>query len=128
MGSRGKSTATIKALSTIPKERIKPPKHLTATQKRIWRSIVEELPETHFIKADSTLLETYVVGVALLRVAAQRIENPDAEDITFWTKILENQQTRLGNLAVKLRLTPSGRMRSDTLKIEDKPVSSRKLS
>ena len=60
MGTRGKSTATIKALNTVPLERIKPPNHLSAKQKKVWRSIVNELPENHFIKADMRSMPEYI--------------------------------------------------------------------
>jgi len=128
MGTRGKCTATIKALNTIALERIKPPVHLSAKQKQIWKSIVDELPENHFIKADIPLLESYVYGIGLMRNAALMIDEPYKDDTPIWIKTFETQQNRLGNLAVKLRLTPNSRTRADTLKIEDKPASSRKLS
>ncbi len=119
--------AQIKELKTIPAEKIKPLSHLTVSQKKIWRSLVNVMPDKHFIQSDFPIMEAYVVGIDYMRDAALKIKESDQDEVSPWLKVFESQQSRLGNLAVKLRLAPNARARVDLYKPEDKKKVKRDL-
>ncbi len=119
--------AQIKTLKTVPAEKIKPLSHLTASQKKIWRSLVNVMPEKHFIQSDFPIMEAYVIGIDVMRDAALKIKESDPDEISPWLKVFESQQSRLASLAVKLRLAPNARSRVDLFKPEDKKRVKRDL-
>lgn len=86
------------------------------------------MPETHFINSDFPLLEAYVLSIELMRDAYIKSQEGDPLEVSPWLKVIENQQTRIGNLAVKLRLSPNSRTLARDFKAEDKPKNSRNFA
>ena len=56
--------------------RIEPPSHLSADEKRLFETIVQQSAPTHFQKGDAELLAVFVQSVYLTSIAYESACNP----------------------------------------------------
>lgn len=105
----------------ITDDRIAAPGHLTQAQKAEWRAIVDSLPADYFRPGDVPLLSAFCVASALHKEAQSHMEangmilTDERGKMTAnpASSILMMQASSMAQLAMKLRLCPSARMRAE---------------
>ncbi len=113
------TVAPVKELRQIPE----PLEQLTSKEGETWRSVMES-SAGNFIQAEAyPLLVEYCRAITSGDMVATVLEGfdpkwaQDEEGLQRWNKLLQIQdrvQGRVASLAVKLRLTPSSRVRPET--------------
>ena len=90
--------------------RIEPPSHLSADEKRLFETIVQQSAPTHFQKGDAELLAVFVQSVYLTSVAYESaLQSPKM--LADWEKAART----MISLARQLRLSPISRSDPKTL-------------
>lgn len=116
MGQRGPSSD--KHLNVIGPEdkRPDPPSGMTNRARNLWKTIVNNLPPTHFKRGDHPLLRSYCEADALHYKATQEINNEGAVfygktvKANPWVAIQTQTAHTMSQLATKLRLCANSRM------------------
>ncbi len=113
------TVAPVKELRQIPE----PPEQLTPKQGGLWRTVMES-SAGGFIEVEAyPVLIEYCRAAASGDMVASELDRfdpkwaQDDEGLQRWNKLLQIQdraQGRVASLAVKLRLTPSSRVRPET--------------
>lgn len=98
--------------------RLSPPSHLSAAEKRLFIAIVGSCTAAHFRPSDQPLLVEYVITAVASEHARSQLAKTGGPvsdgEINPWFKVHEKLVRRMAVLAMRLRLTPSSRMRPET--------------
>ena len=104
-----KSAAEKEALAALraARKRPAPPKHLTTTQKKIWRRTCSELPADWFRPETLDLLEDYCGWVEMNQQLLGRMPAADApiDEVERYIRNREKVTSRVVQLATKMRIT-----------------------
>jgi hypothetical protein len=99
--------------------RLSPPSILGTAEKRLFTSITNSCPATHFRPSDQPLLVQYVQAVCLAEQAAGKMAETGGPvhdgEINPWFRVHERAVRMMSVLAMRLRLTPASRLRPETV-------------
>ena len=117
MGTRGKpSAASFEVVQNGPEfGRIAPPAHLSEPAKQIWRDVVRTEDKSHFDRAAmQQQLERYCEATATARAfEAELAALTDLDKRMKVAKLVSDLSARASALALRLRLTPASRERTN---------------
>jgi len=134
MGARGRTPELAQKMSAqTPKEPLKrvPPATLGLIGQELWKSIVNQYPEDHFLAGDWPLLHAYCAewdrherAQAHLLEQGEVIEtNTGAVKKNPWHDVIMASNAALGMLAVKLRLSVNSREKNSKAAVQGKRPS-----
>lgn len=115
----GRKSTTEKSLAVVDLTgaRIECPDDFTPAERDSWREIVDSLPADWFRPSDKHLLKCYVKSYTFYNMAAEMmmvegiVVDVDGKQRAHPAKdILTSQASAMAQMAVKLRLCPSGRV------------------
>jgi phage terminase small subunit len=119
MKQRGrKSAASLDAITVDGSpDRLQPPDHLSADERRRFVDIVANCDARHFRPSDTTLLCRFVEADALAEKAAAELrKNPVIDGKpSAWLAVQEKNVRALVSLSMRLRLSPQSRIDSQAL-------------
>jgi hypothetical protein len=99
--------------------RLSPPATLGTAEKRLFISIVGSCPAAHFRPSDQPLLCQYVMACVAAEHAAAKLAETGGPvsggEVNPWHRVHERAVRLMSILAMRLRLTPSSRMRPETV-------------
>jgi hypothetical protein len=118
-GRRSSAALSISPIGTPPK--LKPPAGLTAEQLAIWKRVIGALPTDYFGVDQTDLLRAYVTQASDVALMSRQLAEVTAIDpvtapADVWKRArqlrsdLRAAQGRMGDLAVKLRITNQSRL------------------
>jgi len=115
------------ATVSIPK-RMEPYSYLTASQKRIWKDVVDTKPPEWFEADSAPLLAAYAVAIDLHESLTKVLNGFDVTDPEFGrlSKLKNEQAALAANLAVKMRLTQQSRYTPQAAATANKKTASGK--
>jgi len=128
--SRGQKMVGVDTTSFTPK--IAPPKTMTKDGKKLWIQLVESIPNENLCPSDMPILEVYCETMITFRKAKQHVESEGEVIIAKstgnqvmnpWTTVMINAGGKITSLSVKLRLSPSSRMKTDLTKGQQSPTT-----
>jgi P27 family predicted phage terminase small subunit len=115
-GTTGTRMVGVDNTAFIPK--VKAPTSMTPAAKKVWKELIEQIPNENIIPSDTPLMEAYCETMVAYRAAVQ---NVNREGVTLETAAggitmnpeatwMDKCSSKLATLAAKLRLAPSARM------------------
>ena len=117
-GRQSQRAADLELLSVdgIP-DRLRPPDHLSADERRRFAEIVSTCDTRHFRPSDVTLLCRFVEADALAEKAAKELRKHPVTDgkPSAWLAVQEKSVRALTALSMRLRLSPQSRTDSQSI-------------
>ena len=125
MGKRGPQPGNLRSIEERFQERPKPPAGITVGAKKVWQTIVSDLPVDYFKPADLPLLRAYCESAATHIKATKKIQKENevvytkysAETDTWyaprrnpWFDVQKESASTMASLATKLRLCTNARI------------------
>lgn len=115
MSTRGTKLAGID--TTLSRPKVSPPTELNQEAKKIWRRIVNNMPNDHFNQGDFAMLSAYCENYLLMLEAREEMEKGGKVLMDHnaklypnpWVGIHNTAAGKIAQIGVKLRLTPSAR-------------------
>ena len=122
-GTRNKKMVGVDTTAFTPK--ITPPESMTADGKKLWKQLVESIPNENLCLSDMPILEIYCETMVTFRKSKQHVdlqgeviisESTGNNMVNPWFTVMINAAGRITSLSTKLRLSPSSRMKADNTK------------
>ena len=96
--------------------KVKAPMGMTPPAKKVWKELIDSIPNENILPSDFPIMEAYCETTALYRKAIQRVAMEGATITTEKGSVMNPEaawadkcSAKLAILAAKLRLTPSAR-------------------
>ena len=110
--------------TSLVRPKVKPPATLSLEAKKVWRKLVNSVPNDQFNDADFVILATYCETYATMVNAniMTTIEGAVLEDKNGrsyknpWFSVAQEAASKIASLAIKLRLCPSARKKNEVTK------------
>ena len=113
-----KSAEAMRVVAVTESARPAPPKDLTRKEKVIWRDILDSLPAEHLRSSDKALLANYCrLWTRADMLSADLASDPHNIDLD---RMYRAAVASIAQLAVKLRLCPSSRIRAESASLKPK--------
>lgn len=118
--AKSKGTSGLKMVGTdttvfIPK--VPPPASMTKDGRKVWKDLIELIPNENIIPSDFPVMEAYCEAVVALRRATQKvnlegavIENESSVSMNPNATWMDKCSSKVAALSAKLRLSPSARV------------------